>query len=94
VAGVIGTKKFAYDLWGDTVNIASRMEFHGEAGKIHCTEAIYNALTVSPRTADHTDNDSQDNQMTTYIFEKREPIEVKGKGLMQTYFLVQSEQNA
>lgn len=35
VAGVIGTKKFIYDLWGDTVNIASRMESHGVAGEIH-----------------------------------------------------------
>lgn len=34
VAGVIGQKKFAYDLWGDTVNIAARMESHGEAGRI------------------------------------------------------------
>ena len=44
VAGVIGTSKFAYDLWGDTVNTASRMESHGEAGKIHVSEECFNLL--------------------------------------------------
>ncbi|MEM9770137.1 MAG: PAS domain S-box protein [Cyanobacteria bacterium P01_D01_bin.73] len=44
VAGVIGIKKFAYDLWGDTVNIASRMESHGEAGRIQVTQAVYEVL--------------------------------------------------
>ncbi len=41
VAGVIGTKKFIYDLWGDAVNIASRMESQGEPGCIQVTEATY-----------------------------------------------------
>jgi class 3 adenylate cyclase len=41
---VIGASKFAYDLWGDTVNTASRMESHGEAGKIHVSEEVYEAL--------------------------------------------------
>lgn len=41
VAGVIGIKKFIYDLWGDTVNVASRMESHGQPGEIHVTEAFY-----------------------------------------------------
>ncbi|MFP5270247.1 adenylate/guanylate cyclase domain-containing protein [Coleofasciculus sp.] len=41
VAGVIGTKKFIYDLWGDAVNTASRMESHGIPGKIQVTEATY-----------------------------------------------------
>jgi adenylate cyclase len=44
VAGVIGRRKFAYDLWGDTVNIASRMESHGSAGGIQVTEATYRLL--------------------------------------------------
>ncbi|MDB4959493.1 MAG: adenylate cyclase [Myxococcales bacterium] len=44
VAGVIGRKKFIYDLWGDTVNTASRMESHGVPGRIHVTETTYLAL--------------------------------------------------
>ena len=44
VAGVIGIKKFIYDLWGDTVNVASRMESTGEPGKIQVTEKIYQQL--------------------------------------------------
>lgn len=41
VAGVIGKKKFAYDVWGDTVNVASRMESSGEAGKVNVSETTY-----------------------------------------------------
>jgi adenylate cyclase len=70
VAGVVGTRKFFYDVWGDAVNVASRMESSGEEGKIQVSEAIYDQL-----------NDE-------FEFEARDPIEIKGKGRMQTWFLV------
>jgi len=44
VAGIIGSKKFSYDLWGDTVNIASRMESLGQTGCIHVSESTYERL--------------------------------------------------
>jgi class 3 adenylate cyclase len=44
VAGVIGRRKFHYDLWGDTVNLASRLEYHGEPGQILVSEAVADAL--------------------------------------------------
>jgi len=69
VAGVIGIKKFIYDLWGDTVNTASRMESHGKPGCIQVTSTTYQLLQEK------------------YIFESRGAIEVKGKGMMNTYLL-------
>lgn len=44
VAGVIGTRRYTYDLWGDTVNLASRLESQGEAGKIAVSETVYARL--------------------------------------------------
>jgi guanylate cyclase len=44
VAGIVGEKKFAYDIWGDTVNIASRMESSGEAGKINISGSTYELI--------------------------------------------------
>ena len=52
VAGVIGRHKFIYDLWGDTVNTASRMESHGVAGRIQVTEATYRRLCDTYRFED------------------------------------------
>jgi len=44
VAGVVGEKKYAYDIWGSTVNIASRMESNGEAGKVNISETTYTLI--------------------------------------------------
>ncbi|MES2321873.1 MAG: adenylate/guanylate cyclase domain-containing protein [Pseudomonadota bacterium] len=70
VAGVIGLKRFLYDVWGDAVNTASRMESAGEPGRIHVSSAFHAELADS------------------FLFETRDMIEVKGKGQMQTYFLL------
>jgi class 3 adenylate cyclase len=52
VAGVIGRHKFSYDLWGDTVNLASRMETHAEPSRIHVTQATRDLLGSKYRFAD------------------------------------------
>ena len=70
VAGVIGLKRFLYDVWGDAVNTASRMESMGEAGRIHVSEEVFKTLDGA------------------FSFEPRGEIDVKGKGLMRTYFLL------
>ena len=44
IAGVIGTRKFAYDIWGDTVNIASRMESHSLPGRTQVSAAMYQRI--------------------------------------------------
>ncbi|MBK9249809.1 MAG: adenylate/guanylate cyclase domain-containing protein [Ignavibacteria bacterium] len=44
VAGIVGVKKFAYDIWGDTVNTAARMEQNSEAGKINISETTYSLV--------------------------------------------------
>jgi class 3 adenylate cyclase/tetratricopeptide (TPR) repeat protein len=44
VAGVVGKKKYAYDIWGSTVNIASRMEANGEPGKVNVSQAVYEII--------------------------------------------------
>jgi class 3 adenylate cyclase len=44
MAGVVGKKKYAYDIWGSTVNVASRMESAGEAGRVNISENTYELI--------------------------------------------------
>ena len=53
VAGIVGVKKYAYDIWGDTVNLAARMEQNSEAGRINISGSTYELVkdkfTCTPR---------------------------------------------
>ncbi|MBK7946943.1 MAG: hypothetical protein IPJ85_17285 [Flavobacteriales bacterium] len=71
IAGIVGVKKFAYDIWGDTVNIASRMESSGEAGRVNISAATYALVKDEAGLA----------------FSARGPVEAKGKGPMEMWFV-------
>lgn len=93
VGAVVGETKFSYDLWSDTVNTASRMESHGEGGKIHCSEAFAKALAqISPsqtllRKDGYYSFSFSDREEWEGVLSERGDIEIKGKGRMRTYFL-------
>jgi adenylate cyclase len=70
VAGVIGTAKFAYDVWGDTVNVAARLEAASQPNRIHVSGTL--ATELGDR----------------FRFEPRGGIELKGKGVVETCFLL------
>jgi len=71
VAGVVGKRRSIYDVWGDTVNLASRMESTGVAGQIQVTGAVEERLR------------------DRYRLESRGLVDVKGKGPMETFFLLE-----
>ena len=71
VAGIVGVKKFQYDIWGDTVNTASRMESMGEVSKVNISQATYELLRDDPQ----------------FSFESRGKVDVKGKGEMEMWFV-------
>lgn len=71
VAGIVGVKKFQYDIWGDTVNTASRMETAGEEGQVNLSEATYELVKSEPGL----------------VFTSRGKVEAKGKGELEMYFV-------
>jgi class 3 adenylate cyclase len=71
VAGVVGKKKFNYDLFGDSVNTASRLESNGQIGKVNISQTTYDLLKNNP----------------DFTFENRGKIEAKGKGKIDMYFV-------
>jgi adenylate cyclase len=74
VAGVIGRKKFIYDLWGDTVNTASRMESHGLPGRIHVTARVRERLSDAYEFEPRGEIDIKGKgRMSTYFLEDRRP---------------------
>ncbi|QPG69061.1 adenylate/guanylate cyclase domain-containing protein [Mycolicibacterium mucogenicum] len=70
VAGVVGARKFFYDVWGDAVNVAARMETTDVEGRIQVPQNVYERLKDA------------------FILEERGAVEVKGKGVMQTWYLM------
>jgi adenylate cyclase len=71
VAGVIGAHKFIYDIWGDAVNIASRLESNSLPSRIQVSRSTYDLLARE------------------FIFEPRGSLDIKGKGAMEVFFLIQ-----
>ncbi len=70
VAGVVGARRFFYDVWGDSVNVASRMETTDPEGRIQVPDDVYERLRHA------------------FILEERGEVEIKGKGVMRTWYLV------
>ncbi|KAL0482995.1 adenylate cyclase [Acrasis kona] len=74
VAGVIGLDKFVYDIWGNAVNVASRMESHGEPGRIQISKATYKSL-------------EQTDSLEKFSITERGYTKIKGKGEIKTFWV-------
>jgi len=85
VAGVIGENKLVYDLWGDTVNVASRMESAGASGHVHVSDTFADELRAqyAAKGIDIT----VENNPSSMLLVQRGEFDIKGKGRMVTWFL-------
>ena len=79
---MVDDKKFAYDIWGDTVNVASRMESSGEAGKVNISGTTYQALQEFK-----SGEESRDGSRNGMTFKFRGKIPAKNKGDIEMYFV-------
>lgn len=75
VGGIVGIKKYIYDIFGDTINTASRMERNSDTMKLNISETTYNLAKDAPQLMEQK-----------ITFEPREPVDIKGKGLLRMYF--------
>jgi adenylate cyclase len=95
IGAIVGETKFSYDLWGDAVNTASRMESHGEAGRIHVSDDFRIAVETYRGTSLINNDTSPINNGASLRpniqFIPLGQIEIKGKGRMKTYFLERVE---
>jgi class 3 adenylate cyclase len=98
VAGIVGVKKFQYDIWGDTVNTAAHMESSGEVGKVNINEATYALVknaAVGEGDVAHNPQPATRQPATrpTFTFTPRGKVQAKGKGEMEMYFVQRSSRS-